>query len=215
VGVYDYNLFVRDLRALIDQLELDDVTLVGWSMGGHIALKYVMDDGHRVTRVVTTGSGPRFHQAEDAPFGTPAGQVQGLIDAVRYARTETIEGVYANNFHRTDLDATRRWFVQIGWLVPAFVGLSSFQAIVDEDLRDGLAKVTVPVNYFTGRHDLIWDPRWSQWAHENTPRSTLTYFENSGHVAFIETESSGTKCSLTSLRDTPQRLPSAKITSPS
>lgn len=39
---------------------------------------------------------------------------------------------------------------------------------------------------FSGRHDQIWDPRWSGYVAERAPRAKLTTFENSGHVAFIE-----------------------------
>jgi pimeloyl-ACP methyl ester carboxylesterase len=183
---YNYDLFVHDIDALISGLGLQDVTLIGWSMGGHIALKYANEHPQALSRVVITGSGPRFWQAEDAPYGTPAGEVQGLLDAVKYARTETIAGLYGNNFYRTDLIPTKDWFVQIGWKVPAFVGLTSFQALIDNDLRDVLPSVEIPVHIFSGRHDLIWDPRWSEEAHRLLPDSTLTVFENSGHVAFIE-----------------------------
>jgi non-heme chloroperoxidase len=185
-GDYNYDLFVRDLDVLITGLGLDAVTLVGWSMGGHIALKYAHEHPEKLSRVVITGSGPRFWQAEDAPYGTPASDVQGLIDAVKYARPETIAGLYANNFHRTDLVATKDWFVQIGWRVPGFVGLTSFQALIDNDLREILPLIDVPVHIFSGRYDLIWDPGWSREAHRLLPNSTLTFFENSGHVAFIE-----------------------------
>ncbi|GAA1948756.1 alpha/beta fold hydrolase [Microbacterium aquimaris] len=185
-GEYTYDLFTRDIHALIQGLDLDEVTLVGWSMGGHLALAYAAEHPERLARVVLTGSGPRFWQADDAPYGTPAGEVQGLIDAVRVARTETIAGLYGNNFHRTDLTATKDWFVQIGWQVPAFVGLTSFQALIDNDLRPQLPEIDLPVHVFSGRHDLIWDPRWSEEAHRLLPNSTLTFFENSGHVAFVE-----------------------------
>jgi pimeloyl-ACP methyl ester carboxylesterase len=185
-GVYDYDLFVKDLHSLIVELDLLDVTLVGWSMGGHIGLKYAHEHPERIGHLVITGSGPRFWQAPDALFGTPADDVSGLIEAVRVARAETIAGVYANNFHRTDLKATEELFVQTGWKVPAFVGLTSFQALVDVDLRDQLPTVRVPVAIFSGRHDQIWDPRWSEEAQRLLPNATLTYFENSGHVAFIE-----------------------------
>lgn len=185
-GDYTYDMFVADLDRLIDDLGLTDVTLVGWSMGGHIALKYAHEHPDKLARVVITGSGPRFWAAEDAPYGTPADQVQGLVDAVRIARTETIAGLYGGNFHRTDLTPTKDWFVQIGWRVPAFVGLTSFQALIDNDLRSALPDVRTPVHVFSGRHDAIWDPRWSEEAHRLLPNSTLTFFENSGHVAFIE-----------------------------
>ncbi len=185
-GDYGYEMFSGDLHRLLTELDLSDVTLVGWSMGGHIALKYAHEHPERLARVVITGSGPRFWAAEDAPYGTPADQVEGLIDAVRIARTETIAGLYGGNFHRTDLTPTKDWFVQIGWRVPAFIGLTSFQALIDNDLRSVLPEVRVPVHVFAGRHDAIWDPRWSEETHRLLPNSTLTFFENSGHVAFIE-----------------------------
>ncbi|MBA2557587.1 MAG: alpha/beta hydrolase [Chloroflexi bacterium] len=186
-GNYTYPMFCRDLQSLMSGLGLRDVVLVGWSMGAGVALKYVQTIGAPVTALVTTGSAaPRFVQAPDAPFGTPPDQVQGLIDAVRLARTETIVGLYGNNFHRTDLEPTRDWFISIGLRVPAFVGLTSFQAIVDEDLRPGCEDIAIPVALFHGRHDQICDPRWSEYLAEHLPNARLTYFENSGHVAFVE-----------------------------
>jgi non-heme chloroperoxidase len=204
-GRYDYPMFCRDLQALMTGLELDDVTLVGWSMGGHIGLKYAHTIGAPVTRLVITGSGPRFYAAPDAPYGTPEDQVQGLIDAVRDARTETIAGLYGNNFHRTDLTATRDWFIQIGWRVPAFVGLTSFEALIAEDLRAALPKITIPVGVFAGRHDQIWDPRWSEHVAAEVPGARLTYFENSGHVAFIEDRTAWNVELAKFIEETPQR----------
>jgi pimeloyl-ACP methyl ester carboxylesterase len=70
--------------------------------------------------------------------------------------------------------------------VPAFVGVRSFEALLAEDLRPALADITIPVAVFCGRHDEIWDPRWSEAAAKDIPRASLTYFENSGHVPFLE-----------------------------
>ncbi|MGI8761416.1 MAG: alpha/beta fold hydrolase [Jatrophihabitantaceae bacterium] len=185
-GRYDYALFCRDLQALMTGLQLADVTLIGWSMGGHIALKYVHTVGTPVSRLVLTGSGPRFLQDSDAPYGGAAESAEQLCEAIRSARPETIAGLYASNFHRTDLEATRDWFIRIGTAVPAFVGLSSFQSLLAEDLRDVLPGLAIPIAVFSGRHDQIWDGRWSQLVADQAPNATLTYFENSGHVAFIE-----------------------------
>lgn len=190
-GFYTYELFRRDLRSFIAQLDLGfehEVTLVGCGMGGAIALNYVafFEDGPRVRRLVLTGSGPRFVQAVNAPYGPSPAEIDQFIYGVFFNRTETIDAFYKTSFYRTDLDATRRWFVQLGWMVPTFVGLSSFQAMAEEDSRGLLQYIDIPVAYFAGRHDLIWDPRWSEEAHKLTPNSTLRFFENSGHVAFVE-----------------------------
>jgi pimeloyl-ACP methyl ester carboxylesterase len=155
-------------------------------MGGHLGLKYVTTVGAPVSRLVITGSGPRFWQAQDAPYGTPADQVQGLVDAIRLTRTETIAAVYANNFHRTDLEATRQWFVQTGWKVPAFVGVSSFEAIVAEDLRAALPSIDIPVAVFSGRHDPDLGSPVVGAGRQGHPGGGAAHFENSGHVAFVE-----------------------------
>ncbi|MCX5435695.1 alpha/beta hydrolase [Streptomyces sp. NBC_00117] len=185
-GDYGYATFCADLATLMRELSLEDVTLVGWSMGGHIGLKFVQTIGAPVARLVLTGSGPRLLQAADAPYGGPEGSAQALCDAVRFSRVETIQGLYGRNFHRTDLAPTRDWMIRIGLQVSAFVGLKSFEALLAEDLRPGLADLTIPVAVFCGRHDEIWDPWWSEAAAKDIPGASLTYFENSGHVPFIE-----------------------------
>lgn len=59
-GDYGYATFCADLATLMRELSLEDVTLVGWSMGGHIGLKFVQTIGAPVARLVLTGSGPAF-----------------------------------------------------------------------------------------------------------------------------------------------------------
>jgi pimeloyl-ACP methyl ester carboxylesterase len=185
-GDYGYDTFCSDLATLMAELELEDVTFVGWSMGGHIGLKFAQTIGSPVARLVITGAGPRFLQAEDAPFGGEPASAQALCDAVRFNRVETIHGLYGNNFHRTDLEPTREWIIRLGLQVPAFVGLRTFEALLAEDLRPALADIDIPVAVFSGRHDQIWDPQWSELIAKSIPDATITYFENSGHVAFIE-----------------------------
>lgn len=185
-GDYSYDTLCSDLQALMTGLELDDVTLVGWSMGGHIGLKYAQTIGAPVSRLVITGSGPRFLQAPDAPFGGEPDSAAGLLDAIRVDRIGTVVGLYGNNLHRTDLESTREWIVQAALKTPAFVGLATFEALLAEDLRPGLAGIDIPVAVFSGRHDAIWDPRWSEWVADAVPDASMTYFENSGHIAFIE-----------------------------
>lgn len=50
---YDYNTLAGDLKALLDKLDLNDVTLVGFSMGGgEIAKYFSLYGGERVSKVV-------------------------------------------------------------------------------------------------------------------------------------------------------------------
>src|SRR5665647_153271 len=50
---YDYNTLAGDLKSLLDELDLNDVTLVGFSMGGgEIAKYFSLYGGARVSKVV-------------------------------------------------------------------------------------------------------------------------------------------------------------------
>jgi pimeloyl-ACP methyl ester carboxylesterase len=47
-GVRDFS---DDVHALVETLDLDRVHLVGWSMGGGVAMQYLLDHGDRVAGV--------------------------------------------------------------------------------------------------------------------------------------------------------------------
>lgn len=68
---YDYDTLTADLKALLDHLDLDDVTLVGFSMGGGEVVRYFSRyGGARVIRAVLIGSvTPYMLKTADNPDG--------------------------------------------------------------------------------------------------------------------------------------------------
>src|ERR1700712_1851065 len=56
-GGYDYDTLATDLKAVLDELDLNNVTLVGFSMGGgEVARYFSLFGGERVSRVVLVGA---------------------------------------------------------------------------------------------------------------------------------------------------------------
>ncbi|WP_295042914.1 alpha/beta hydrolase [uncultured Paracoccus sp.] len=53
---YDYDTLADDLAAVMDGLDLDDATLVGFSMGGGEVARYMSRHGGRVSQVVFVSS---------------------------------------------------------------------------------------------------------------------------------------------------------------
>jgi len=73
---YDYDTFTADLAAIIDELDLRDVTLLGFSMGGGEVARYISQYGSdRVKKAVFAAAVPPFlFKSDENPDG-------GLDDA--------------------------------------------------------------------------------------------------------------------------------------
>ena len=70
-GGYDYGTLTDDLEGLMDELDLHDVTLVGFSMGGGEVARYVTKYGQdRLRSVVFAAAVPPYMmQTDDNPDG--------------------------------------------------------------------------------------------------------------------------------------------------
>lgn len=91
---YDYDTLTDDLKSIIDQLELTDVTLVGFSMGGGEVVRYFSrHGGQNVSKAVLVSSiAPFLLQTEDNPEGVPQEQYDGMAKQIREDRIGFLEG---------------------------------------------------------------------------------------------------------------------------
>jgi non-heme chloroperoxidase len=93
VGPYDYNALAADLKAVIDELELEDVTLVGFSMGGgEIAKYFSLYGGAKVSKVVLISAVvPYMLKTEDNPDGVPQEVFDGMAKQLTDDRPAFLE----------------------------------------------------------------------------------------------------------------------------
>ena len=67
---YNYNTLTQDLHTLVTKLDLNDVTLVGFSMGGGEVARYLVDYGsERVSQAVFISAVPPSLKTPDNPGG--------------------------------------------------------------------------------------------------------------------------------------------------
>ncbi len=186
---YTYDEMCGDVSAFIHALDLRDVTMVGWSMGAGVALKYVTgcNDDKRVTKLAMVGPAtPRFKQTPTEPFGMDEPTAAATLEAVRRGFPETMSGFKAANFHRTDMGPTQDWFLATWLKLPAYAAFKYFKTLLDEDLRDRVARVNLPTVIFHGRGDLVCNPGWSEYMAARIPGARIVWFENSGHALVVE-----------------------------
>jgi len=85
---YDYDNLASDLHGILEGLDLKNVTLVGFSMGGGEVARYLGTYGSsRVSKAVLISSiTPLLMQCEDNPEGVPHAQFEKIVEAVRNDR---------------------------------------------------------------------------------------------------------------------------------
>lgn len=159
---YDYDRFADDLAALLDHLDLNGVTLVGFSMGGGEVVRYIARHGtDRVARAVLAAAVPPYlYKSDDNPGG-------GLDDAT-IAQFET--GVktdrpafladFVTNFFTAGDDivaskAQQHYAREIADFASPKGTLDCIAAFGRTDFRDDLTKVTVPTLVIHGDQDAI------------------------------------------------------------
>ena len=82
---YDYDTLADDLKAIIDQLELKEVTLVGFSMGGGEVVRYFSRHGGKgVSKAVLISSVTPFQlQTDSNPNGVPQEKYDGMANKLK------------------------------------------------------------------------------------------------------------------------------------
>lgn len=187
----DYTLeeYCADLHALVAHLDLSDATLVGWSMGGAVALQYVLDfnEDERVSRLVMVGAAaPRFKQTDTEPWGMDEATAAEALEGARRSYPETVAGLRDIAFHRDDLEVTAEWLKDEALKMPAYTVYKLFQTLFELDLRDRLDEVDVPTLILHGRHEQTADPRWAEYMADRIDGAELVMLEESAHYPMVE-----------------------------
>jgi non-heme chloroperoxidase len=159
---YNYDTFAADLQQLITQLKLQDVTLVGFSMGGGEIARYLGKYGSKgVSKTVFIGAVPPFLlKTADNPEGVDASVFEGIKKAVAADRYAFFTDFF-KNFYNTDLYLGKRVsedVVHASWNLAAGSSATASLACVPtwlEDFREDLKRVDVRTLVIHGDDDRI------------------------------------------------------------
>jgi len=158
---YDYDTFADDIKALIEHLDLRDVTLVGFSMGGGDVSRYLARHGSaRVAKLALLGAvTPLFGQKPDFPQGVDQGVFDGIRDGLLKDRAQFLAD-FASIFYGTNQGqvVSAGVFTQtlnIALLASLKGTLDCVTAFSATDFRPDLAKIDVPTLVVHGDADQV------------------------------------------------------------
>jgi pimeloyl-ACP methyl ester carboxylesterase len=160
---YDYDTLAADLNRLLEHLDLTEVTLVGFSMGGGEVARYVGRYGTgRVGKAVFASAVPPYlYKSPVNPDGAiDDATLAGFHEGIRADRVAFVDQFVTNFFSvrgRTDLvsEPLRLDNVRIAAAASPRGTLDCTTAFTTTDFRDDLKAFTVPTLVIHGDSDAI------------------------------------------------------------
>lgn len=176
----------------IQAMNLTQVDILGFSLGGFIAQQIALDHPQLVRRLVLTGTGPAGGRGIDRPTG--AAYVYGDMLRGALARTDAKEFLF---FNRDEVGkrAARDYLGRLGERVmdrdepialPAFrTQLEAIKAWGRAEPQD-LSRIAAPTLIANGDNDRMVPSDLSEDMHRRIPDSTLEIYPNSGHGGIFQ-----------------------------
>jgi len=159
---YDYDTLAEDLHKLVATLDLHDLALVGFSMGGGEVARYLGTYGSkRVSKAVFIASiQPFLLKTADNPEGVDGSVFEGIKQAIVADRPAFLSA-FLSNFYNLDVLGGKlisdqvvqsNWNVAVGASPKGTLECVSAWGI---DFRKDLQRITVPTLVMHGNADRI------------------------------------------------------------
>jgi non-heme chloroperoxidase len=186
---YDYDTLTSDLHAVVSELDLQDLSLVGFSMGGGEVARYVGRHGEdRLHSLVFAGAVPPFllKDEDENPDGgldrqTAAGFQAALSQDREGFLDEFLTNFFSANGELKVTEEQRQEALGLAAQADLHAAVSCIQSWLT-DFRGDLAGVTVPTLVVHGDSDAIVPFEVSgQRTHEQVAGSELVVIKDGPH----------------------------------
>jgi pimeloyl-ACP methyl ester carboxylesterase len=186
---YTTDLLVQTVLAFLDRFNLDQVDLVGLSMGGATALGVALAAPHRIRRLVLVDGYGLQDRAPVQPLSFMALQTPAPVQRLAWATLRGnplvmrlgLTAIFRNPFRLTsevltDAAESVRLELFYEWLQSEINLLGTAT-----NYSRRLGQVRLPVRLIHGEHDPSIPLRWARRAAKRLPQGELVIIPNCGH----------------------------------
>ncbi len=185
--------YARDVRALIEHLELHDVVLLGWSLGGPVVLsyweQYCRQSRLKALALVDTALFP-FSPADWNSHALKNYNYDGMnamFAGYRADPRKFATGFAARMLKEKPCDADMDWIVTELLKTPVWIAEAVYSDFVMSDYAKTLPSVQVPVIVFAGNSGVFPNGiAMGKALASQAPQGTFIAFEDAGHMLFYE-----------------------------
>jgi len=167
----------------------DGATLLGWSLGGQVAMRAALDHPHKIARLVLLASTPKFVATEDWDRGMAAADLADFGAALLAEPQATLLRFLSLQTRgmpgqKTLLQQLRQTLLAAP--VPSGEALAGGLAILrDTDLREELQHLTQPALVLHGALDTLTPPAAGAWLAETLPQVQHIELARAAHAPHL------------------------------
>lgn len=185
---YDYDTLSDDIRCVIDELELKNITLAGHSTGGAIAIRYMSrHNEYGVSKLALfAAAAPSLIKRPDFPYGLEKEVVLDIIQGTLTDRPQMLRSFGDKFFFRHVTGAFSDWFFQLGLQAAGWSTAAIANTWINEVLFHDLEEIKVPTLIIHGIHDKIVPFELGEIQQRLIKDAILMPFRSSGHGTFYD-----------------------------
>ncbi|UHA72507.1 alpha/beta fold hydrolase [Paenibacillus sp. 481] len=187
-GGYTYDRLADDIAVVLNALKLENITLVGFSVGGALTIRYMSRyKGRHVSKLALIDAvSPSFVKNAQSPYGIPKEQAEALIKQMYVNLPKFLSDISVMFFNRNKGAEMLNWFINVGYQSASYALIKILQAASTEDVVNDLSQIHVPTAILHGVHDQLIPYQSAQLTQQRIKGSQLFPLTNSGHGAPID-----------------------------
>lgn len=165
------------------------VDVLGWSLGGVVALAWAHAHPARVRRLVLVGTTPKFVAGDGWPHAVAPLTLARFADELRVAPRATLQRfltlqVQGGEAGRATLAVLRQALLARGVPEPAALS-GALHALAGADLRARVPAIRQPTLVVAGTRDTLVPPAASAWLAARLPEARHIALDGAAHAPFL------------------------------
>ena len=164
-------------------------SVVGWSLGGLVALRWALARPHRVDRLALVATSPRFVADGDWPHAMAPETLARFGDELRVAWKLTVQRFLALQLHGSEhsraLLADMRGCLSARKPPSEATLVEALALLRDSDFRSDAARVEQPALVISGDRDTLAFPAAARFLSERLPNARFAPIAGAAHVPFL------------------------------
>lgn len=167
----------------------EPLTVLGWSLGGIVAMHWALRAPERIARLVLVCTTPRFAAGPDWPHAMAETTLARFGDELRVAWRQTLLRflslqVQGSEHGRAALAAMRHEIFTRGEPAPVVLA-HALDALASIDLRDRVPRLSQPTQIVAGERDALTPAAASAWLAGALPHARYVAIPGAGHAPFL------------------------------